>query len=164
MVSHVVFSSTSSGRSPSLVFGDGVKGERLCVEKRRARRAPFCASPKPVPLERSSAFIFSWWPELDKLFANFNCRPEDRPDLLSRIFKIKLKELIRDVTSDMLFGKQVQSSTTIYTIELHKCGLPHVHILSWLAPKDKFTLASQINSVIFTEIPNPNAHPQYTNL
>ncbi|KAF7835770.1 putative AT hook motif-containing protein [Senna tora] len=29
---------------------------------------------------------------------------EDRPDLVSRIFKIKLNKLIRDITKDMLFG------------------------------------------------------------
>ncbi|KAF7842188.1 uncharacterized protein G2W53_004486 [Senna tora] len=33
----------------------GVKGERLCVGKRRARSAPFSASLKPAPLEVQEA-------------------------------------------------------------------------------------------------------------
>ncbi|KAF7807456.1 uncharacterized protein G2W53_039617 [Senna tora] len=44
------------------------------------------------------------WPELDKLFKELKCRPEDRPDLLACIFKIKLNKLRRDITKDMLFG------------------------------------------------------------
>ncbi|KAF7807564.1 uncharacterized protein G2W53_039725 [Senna tora] len=87
------------------------------------------------------------WPELDKIFKELDCKPEDRPDLVSRIFKIKLNKLIRDITKDMLFGNC-------------KAGLPHAHILLWLSPEDKFTSASQIDLVIFAEIPNRDAHPE----
>ncbi|KAF7835337.1 ATP-dependent DNA helicase PIF1 [Senna tora] len=53
-------------------------------------------------------------PELDRLFEGFGCKPEDRPDLVSRIFKIKLNMLIKDITKDMLFEK---CRADIYTIE-----------------------------------------------
>ncbi|KAF7801896.1 uncharacterized protein G2W53_041007 [Senna tora] len=45
------------------------------------------------------------WPELDKLFEALSCKPKDRPDLVSRIFKIKPNMLIKDITKDMLFGR-----------------------------------------------------------
>ncbi|KAF7835662.1 putative diphthine methyl ester synthase [Senna tora] len=88
------------------------------------------------------------WLELDRLFEGLNCKPEDRPDLMSRIFKIKLNRLMRDITKDMLFGT---CRAAIY-IEFQKCGLPHAHILLWLAPEDKFTSATQIDSIIFAKI------------
>ncbi|KAF7815066.1 uncharacterized protein G2W53_029035 [Senna tora] len=97
------------------------------------------------------------WLELDKLFKELKCRPEDRPDLLARIFKIKLNRLRRDVAKYMLFSNY---RANIHTIEFQKRGLPHAHILLWLAPKHKFTSASQLDSVIFAKIPNPDAHPE----
>jgi len=45
------------------------------------------------------------WPELVRLFSKFACHAEDRPDLVVRVFKIKLDRLIRDITKDKLFGK-----------------------------------------------------------
>ncbi|KAF7810574.1 ATP-dependent DNA helicase PIF1 [Senna tora] len=67
-----------------------------------------------------------------------------------------VSRLIKDITKDMLFGK---CRADIYTIEFHKHGLPHAHILLWLSAEDKFTTASQIDLVIFAEIPNRDAHP-----
>ncbi|KAF7839029.1 putative PIF1 DNA helicase/replication protein A1-like protein [Senna tora] len=96
------------------------------------------------------------WPELDRLLKELGCKAEDRPDLVSRIFKIKLNRLIKDITKDMLYGK---CSADIYTIQFQKRGLPHAHILLWLSAEDKFTTASQIDLVIFAEIPNRDAHP-----
>ncbi|KAF7835632.1 uncharacterized protein G2W53_010491 [Senna tora] len=87
------------------------------------------------------------WPKLERLFNQLDCKPEDRPDLVSRIFKIKLNKLIRDITKDMLFGNC-------------RAGLPHAHILLWLSPEDKFSSAKHIDSVIFAEIPNRDAHPE----
>ncbi|KAF7826880.1 uncharacterized protein G2W53_018044 [Senna tora] len=74
---------------------------------------------------------------------------------------IKLNRLMRDIIKDMLFETR---KAAIYTIEFQKHGLPHAHILLWMAPKDKFTLAAQIDSVIFAEVPNPYAHPELRTL
>ncbi|KAF7807335.1 uncharacterized protein G2W53_039496 [Senna tora] len=97
------------------------------------------------------------WPELDKIFDGLSCKPEDKLDLVSRIFKINLKMLIKDITKDMLFGR---CRVDIYTIEFQKRGLPHAHILPWLALEDKLTTTSQIGSIIFAEIYNANVHPE----
>ncbi|KAF7820696.1 uncharacterized protein G2W53_026151 [Senna tora] len=95
------------------------------------------------------------WSELDRLFASIRCRPEDWPDLVSHILKIKLNMLIKDIARDILFGK---CRADMYTIEFQKRGLPHTHILIWLAPEDKLITTSHIDSIIFAEIPNPQAH------
>ncbi|KAF7807930.1 ATP-dependent DNA helicase PIF1 [Senna tora] len=42
--------------------------------------------------------------ELCRLFESLNCKPQDRPDLLSRVFKIKLNSPMRDITKNFLFG------------------------------------------------------------
>ena len=45
------------------------------------------------------------WPELVDFLKKHNLKPEDRPDLVSRIFKIKLDHLIKDIKKGNIFGK-----------------------------------------------------------
>ena len=67
----------------------------------------------------------SHWPEiLDCL--NYGQKPCDRPDIVARVFIIKLEKLLKDLTSEGLFGKALAN---VYTIELQKRGLPHAHLL-----------------------------------
>src|SRR5437879_11052764 len=65
------------------------------------------------------------WPEITA-----NLLPgqsaQDRPDLVSRVFKLKLNELLLDLTKRNFFGRTVAS---IYVIEFQKRSLPHAHIL-----------------------------------
>lgn len=42
----------------------------------------------------------------------------------------------------------------VYTIEFHKRGLPHVHILFWLHLRDKLREADDIDMIISSKIPN----------
>ncbi|KAF7814870.1 DeSI-like protein [Senna tora] len=83
----------------------------------------------------------------------------DMPDILTRVFKIKLYALYKDITKNGLFGK---CRAGIYTIEFQKRGLLHAHILIWLNADEKFSTASQMDSVISAEIPNPDTDPQLT--
>jgi len=53
------------------------------------------------------------WPELVDFLKEHNLRPQDRPDLVSRLFKIKLNQLIKDIKKGSIFGK-VRSGTYIY--------------------------------------------------
>lgn len=48
----------------------------------------------------------------------------------------------------------------MYTIEFQKRGLPHAHILIWLAPGSKLTTPEKIDSVICAELPDPVASPK----
>lgn len=45
------------------------------------------------------------WPELVEYFNTYNFSSQDRPDMLCRIFKIKLDQLIRDIKDGSIFGK-----------------------------------------------------------
>jgi hypothetical protein len=47
------------------------------------------------------------WPEIRRLLSNRNLKPQDRPHIISRVFKIKFDELMRDLTKKHLLGKVV---------------------------------------------------------
>ncbi|XP_057310670.1 uncharacterized protein LOC130648632 [Hydractinia symbiolongicarpus] len=84
-------------------------------------------------------------------------RAHDRPDLVSRVFKLKLNELLKDVTERGVLGKTVSH---VYVIEFQKRGLPHCHLLLHLDPNDKLRDADDIDSVISAEIPNQQEQPE----
>jgi hypothetical protein len=45
------------------------------------------------------------WPEVVDFLKAYRLKPEDRPDLVSRLFKIKLDQLIRDIKNGGIFGR-----------------------------------------------------------
>ncbi|XP_070037708.1 uncharacterized protein [Nicotiana tomentosiformis] len=100
------------------------------------------------------------WPEITRFVESRNLNPEDRPDILSRVFKIKLNRLIKDLRDNHVFG---QVKAVIYTIEFQKRGLPHAHILLFLHEHNKFSSASDIDRIISTEIPDEVSDPNYYN-
>lgn len=65
------------------------------------------------------------WPEIQRELL-FGQTANDRPDLCSRVFNLKLKCLLEDITKKHVLGKVV---AYVYTIEFQKRGLPHAHIL-----------------------------------
>nr|CAD1824599.1 unnamed protein product [Ananas comosus var. bracteatus] len=96
------------------------------------------------------------WPEMTKFTTDRGLKPEDRPDIMCRIFKIKLDELIRDLKKKQFFGKV---KAVVYTIEFQKRGLPHAHILLFLNAEDKYPTGDDIDKIISAEIPNKHKHP-----
>jgi len=67
------------------------------------------------------------WPEIRN-----NLLPaSDCPDLVARVFRLKLKKLLEMLTKEMIFGRP---RAWLYLIEWQKCGLPHSHLLLWLIP------------------------------
>ena len=56
--------------------------------------------------------------------------PQDRPDIVARVFKDKMDQLMNDLVQGGCFGKVVGY---LYCVEFQKRGLPHVHILLILA-------------------------------
>ncbi|XP_058726418.1 uncharacterized protein LOC131597759 [Vicia villosa] len=91
------------------------------------------------------------WPELKRLTDKIKLRPHDRPDLISRVFIIKLDELLSDLTKKHVLGRVV---AYIYTIEFQKRGLPHAHILLFMHPDSKCPTPEDINNIISAEIPS----------
>ncbi|XP_071738942.1 uncharacterized protein [Rutidosis leptorrhynchoides] len=47
------------------------------------------------------------WPEILRILAPLNLKPEDRPDISTRVFKIKLDSLIRQIREEKLFGQVI---------------------------------------------------------
>jgi hypothetical protein len=45
------------------------------------------------------------WPEITRELKKNNLRPQDRPDIISRVFKIKFDELMKDLTKKHVLGK-----------------------------------------------------------
>ena len=106
------------------------------------------------------------------LFCTFTCNPKwreilenlapgehahDRPDLVARVFRMKLKELITDIVQRNVLGKCVSH---VYVIEFQKRGLPHAHILIHLDQEDKLQNGDDIDSLISAEIPDQDIDPE----
>ena len=49
------------------------------------------------------------WPELVDFLKKFRLKPEDRPDLVTRLFKINLNDFVKEIKKGDVFGK-VESS------------------------------------------------------
>ncbi|XP_065678211.1 uncharacterized protein LOC124818131 [Hydra vulgaris] len=106
------------------------------------------------------------------LFITFTCNPKwreivenlnpgqtanDRPDLVCRVFKMKLKFFLEDIFKHGVLGKVVSH---VQVIEFQKRGLPHVHILLHFVNADKLETAEDIDSLISAEIPDPAVDPE----
>jgi hypothetical protein len=82
---------------------------------------------------------------------------EFRPDLVARVFRIKLKELLHDITHNHVLGVDVAK---IHVIEFQRRGLPHAHILVILREEEKPRTKELIDKMVSAEIPLPETHPR----
>ena len=57
----------------------------------------------------------------------------DSPDIVSRVFRLKLKALEKDLYTNGVFGRTVGR---LRVVEFQKRGLPHAHILIILEGAD----------------------------
>ncbi|CAN6868444.1 unnamed protein product [Brassica oleracea] len=98
------------------------------------------------------------WEELSdhlKLYGTDD--PNDRPDLESRVFKMKLDELMSDFNKGIFFPRP---KAVVYTIEFQKRGLPHAHILLWLEGDFRNPTAADIDNIISAELPDKEKDPE----
>ncbi|XP_058741213.1 uncharacterized protein LOC131613572 [Vicia villosa] len=100
------------------------------------------------------------WPEIHRVLQPLHLKPQDRPDVVSRIFKIKFDQLLADLTKNGVLGKVL---AYMYTIEFQKRGLPHAHILLFLHPSN-YPRPEDIDRIISAEVPDPLQHPRLYNL
>jgi hypothetical protein len=62
------------------------------------------------------------WPEiLEALSSILGQQPSDRPDIVNRVFKMKLNMLIDDIKKKELFGPINTSNLTIHLINNYIC-------------------------------------------
>ncbi|XVF60874.1 hypothetical protein PTKIN_Ptkin08bG0083300 [Pterospermum kingtungense] len=73
------------------------------------------------------------WPEIQETLSLIpGQQPEDRPNIMSKVFKIKLRYFMDDLIKHRHLSCVIALT---YTVEFQKHGLPHVHILLWLHPE-----------------------------
>ncbi|XP_074346335.1 uncharacterized protein LOC141685109 [Apium graveolens] len=104
------------------------------------------------------------------LFITFTCNPKwveiheavqssgshdasVRPDIVARVFKLKLDVMLNDFTKKHVLGR-------VLALEFQKRGLPHAHIVLWLAAADKLLTPEDIDNVISAEIPDKIVDPE----
>jgi hypothetical protein len=95
------------------------------------------------------------WTEITSQLLPFQT-PQDRPDLLTRIFRSKFEQLKDDVIKKGVLGKV---KSYMYVTEFQKRGLPHVHMLLVLDNSDKLRDPEEYDSVVSAEIPNVQCEP-----
>ncbi|XP_063987812.1 uncharacterized protein LOC135167977 isoform X2 [Diachasmimorpha longicaudata] len=103
------------------------------------------------------------------LFITFTCNPNwqeiqtlllpgqqaiHRHDITAPVFKQKLISLIDFIVQYSVFGI---TRCWLYTVEWHKRGLPHAHILIWFEDKIR---PEEIDQIISAEIPDPLIDPE----
>ena len=146
--------------------------QHMHIGKRIVLPSTFIGSARNLRLRYQDAMAIVRTYGKPDLFITFTCNPQwseivaslkpgqtssDRPDLIARVFQLKLKELLREILERQIFGKVLAH---MYVIEFQKRGLPHAHILLILSPGDKPTSPAHYNSFVSAEIPDPMAHPR----
>src|ERR1044071_6521524 len=95
------------------------------------------------------------WPEIKEALLSGQTA-QDRSDLISRVFNMKLKAILKNILKEYIFGKVL---AYLYTIEFQKCGLPHAHILIILAQEYKPQTVADYDALISAEIPDKDSDP-----
>jgi len=96
------------------------------------------------------------WPEITAELQPHE-KVQHRPDLVARVFHLKLTALIDDIVKNHIFGVVV---AYVFVIEFQKRGLPLVHILLILRDVDKFRDPEHVDSLISAEIPDKDENPR----
>lgn len=96
----------------------------------------------------------SLWPEITaKLFLRQIA--QDSPELVPKVFRLKLKQLLNNLNEGKVFGK-----TVAFIYEFQKRRLPYAHILLILNSTAKPLTPADIDSSVCAEIPDETAHPE----
>ncbi|CAN0837250.1 ATP-dependent DNA helicase PIF1 [Linum grandiflorum] len=97
------------------------------------------------------------WPEIIEAFKDdVGTHSEDKPMVVARVFRMRLRQLKDDLNKASFFGKNVAS---MHTVEFQQRGLPHVHIILWLQDIYKPTTPTKVDHIISTELPDPQHDP-----
>ncbi|KAK1350607.1 ATP-dependent DNA helicase [Heracleum sosnowskyi] len=80
----------------------------------------------------------------------------DNPDIVARVFRLKLDQLLDDIKKNSYFGVCIG---VMYVVEFQKRGLPHVHMLIWLDSTSKKNLMGNVDQFVSAEIPDPVLDP-----
>lgn len=93
-----------------------------------------------------------YWPEIQENIPN-GSHWLDFPDIVDRVFMIKVANLIADIREREIFGPV---AAIVWRIEWQKRGAPHLHMLVILKTHVE---EKDIDDIISAEIPDPDADP-----
>ncbi|UYV70096.1 hypothetical protein LAZ67_7001779, partial [Cordylochernes scorpioides] len=96
-----------------------------------------------------------WTDIVENLLPNQN--PSDRPDLVARVFNLKLQQLLHEIVSQHVLGVVI---ARVHVVEFQKRGLPHAHMLFMLREEDKPGDRDAIDRLVCAEIPSPTMQVQ----
>ena len=89
------------------------------------------------------------WPEILQSLP-YGSRAEDHPEIVARVFNLKLKALMNDLTECHVLGRTIAH---MMVVEFQFRGLPHAHILLIMASADRLLSADAADSVVSAELP-----------
>ncbi|CAC5380511.1 unnamed protein product [Mytilus coruscus] len=96
------------------------------------------------------------WPEV-KNSLNGTQTSADRSDLTTRVFHLKLKDLLKDIVDKQVCGKTL---AYVYVVEFQKRGLPHAPFLLILDQNSKPMNPDNFDEYVSAEIPDPILLPE----
>jgi hypothetical protein len=146
----------------SLHRDDGQQGQ---VGKRVVLSASIVGSPRYMAARFQDSMAVVRRHGKPDFFITVTCNPEwpeiknallpgqtahDRPDLVARVFKLRLQLLMDELVKDGIFGRRVAH---FEVIEFQKRGLPHAHILLIVSPVDKMRTPEDVDDCIVAELP-----------
>ena len=89
------------------------------------------------------------WPEVRAALAGKGQHPAERYDIISRVFKLKLLQMLADFKNGLLGPRAAE----VMCVEWQKRGLPHAHILLFFTGEAKLRDAADYDTVVCAEIP-----------
>ena len=92
------------------------------------------------------------WPEIVQSLP-YGSKAEDHPEIVARVFNLKLNELMDDLTKRHVLGRTIGH---MMVVEFQYRGLPHAHILLIMAPGDRISTADMVDQVSVAELPPRN--------
>lgn len=100
------------------------------------------------------------WPEIQRRLKPGQTA-SDTPDLVNRVFRLKVRQLLSEIKERGIFGRVIAYS---YAIEWQKRGCPHCHMLLILAPECKIRDASAIDKYVSATLPDKVKYPRLRDL
>ena len=87
----------------------------------------------------------------------YGSKAEDHPEIVARVFHIKLQELMEDLTKRHVLGVTVAH---MMVVEFQFRGLPHAHILLVMQNSDRISSADGVDNISVAELPPRSATSQ----
>jgi hypothetical protein len=138
----------------------------VAIGQRIILPSSFTVRPRHMVQNYQNAMAICKWAGCLNAFVTFTCnpqwleikralllgqQPQDRPDLVTQVFKIKLKEFINDIHKKHILGRTIAG---IYVVEFQKRGLSHAHILIFFTEDCKPHMVEDVDHMINAELPN----------